>query len=223
MDEGKVENKSDLQAVVTRVMQMEQYMDEVCAMLQTNPKAIKETAELRRKIAALTDYMDSGQWLQDYEADERGELPAEVKRGVLSQDALYNLLAEIREMEVRKAMSLKDRFITIRDNYVINQVKKLTLPRFEESPVRRYRITFSGRVQKVGFRLEVTELIKKLGITGTCENLENGDVVAELQGPENKVKFLVSFMESLKRIKITNKVIEELEVAEETERTNGKL
>ena len=28
----------------------------------------------------------------DYEADERGELPPDLKRGVLSQDALYNLL-----------------------------------------------------------------------------------------------------------------------------------
>ena len=94
-----------MEDVVARVMQMETYMDEVCAMLQTNPKAIKETAELRKKIAALTDYMDSGQWLKDYEADERGELPTDLKRGVLSQDALYNLLAEIREIKERKPMN----------------------------------------------------------------------------------------------------------------------
>jgi hypothetical protein len=29
-----------------------------------------------------------------YEADERGELPPDLKRGVLSQDALYDLLEE---------------------------------------------------------------------------------------------------------------------------------
>ena len=29
---------------------------------------------------------------EDYEADERGELPPDLKRGVLSQDALYDLL-----------------------------------------------------------------------------------------------------------------------------------
>ena len=43
---------------------------------------------------ALREYMDSGLWLSDYEADERGELPAELKRGVLSQDGLYDLLSE---------------------------------------------------------------------------------------------------------------------------------
>ena len=44
------------------------------------------------KLSQLEEYYSSGQWLEDYEADERGELPPDMKRGVLSQDALYNLL-----------------------------------------------------------------------------------------------------------------------------------
>ena len=40
----------------------------------------------------LVEYYESGQWLRDYEADERGELPRDLKRGVLSQDGLWNLL-----------------------------------------------------------------------------------------------------------------------------------
>ncbi|MBQ9991783.1 MAG: acylphosphatase [Lachnospiraceae bacterium] len=78
----------------------------------------------------------------------------------------------------------------------------------------RYRVLFSGRVQKVGFRLEVCELAVRLGLTGFCKNLENGDVLAEFQGTEEKINFLISFMESLKRIRITNKVMEKLEVDE---------
>lgn len=109
-------------------------------------------------------------------------------------------------------MSLKEKFVKIRDNYVINQAQNAKLPAFEPDQIRRYRITFSGRVQKVGFRLEVCELAKRLQLTGYCKNLESGDVLAELQGPDNKINFLISFMESLKRIKIENKVVEELEV-----------
>ncbi len=45
-------------------------------------------------LGLLEDYLRSGQWLQDYEADERGELPPGLKRGVLAQDALYDLLEE---------------------------------------------------------------------------------------------------------------------------------
>lgn len=44
------------------------------------------------KLRLLDAYYTSGEWREDYEADERGELPPELKRGVLSQDALYDLL-----------------------------------------------------------------------------------------------------------------------------------
>ena len=92
---------------------------------------------------------------------------------------------------------VKETFKKVRDWLVIDQVRRAKLPDFPESHVCRYRIIFSGRVQKVGFRLEVQEFAKRLGLTGFCENLPNGDVLAELQGEENKILFLVSFMESL--------------------------
>lgn len=107
-------------------------------------------------------------------------------------------------------MSLKQRFITMRDNYVIHQVHALNIPEFAPSGVHRYKIVFSGRVQHVGFRLEISELAKRLELTGFCQNLKNGGVFAELQGPDNKIQFLLSFMESLKRIKITKKAITEI-------------
>ena len=44
------------------------------------------------KLRLLEVYYTSGEWREDYEADERGELPPDLKRGVLSQDALYDLL-----------------------------------------------------------------------------------------------------------------------------------
>lgn len=109
-------------------------------------------------------------------------------------------------------MRIKEKIQKIKNNYVINQVKNIKLPNFEQNDTERYKITFSGRVQKVGFRLEVQQLAKRLELTGFCKNLENGDVVAEFQGPKNKIEFLVSFMESLKRIKIARKVIEKIEL-----------
>ena len=47
------------------------------------------TGEISGELIA---YYESGQWLRDYEADERGELPRDLKRGVLSQDGLWDLL-----------------------------------------------------------------------------------------------------------------------------------
>ena len=64
----------------------------------------KERIERIKKMEecydTLKEYMDSGLWLSDYEADERGELPPELKRGVLSQDGLYNLLQDIEEKKM---------------------------------------------------------------------------------------------------------------------------
>lgn len=42
----------------------------------------------------LSEYMESGQWLRDYEADENGLLPWDMPRGVLAQDALYDLITD---------------------------------------------------------------------------------------------------------------------------------
>ena len=44
------------------------------------------------KLRLLDAYYTSGAWREYYEADERGEFPPDLKRGVLSQDALYDLL-----------------------------------------------------------------------------------------------------------------------------------
>lgn len=41
----------------------------------------------------LRDYYEGGLWLSDYLSDERGELPPDLKRGVLSQDGVWELLA----------------------------------------------------------------------------------------------------------------------------------
>ena len=44
----------------------------------------------------LRDYYTGSQWLEDYEAEERGELPEDLKRGVLSQDGLWDLMGELK-------------------------------------------------------------------------------------------------------------------------------
>ena len=44
-------------------------------------------------IQTLAAYLD-GEWRADYEADEQGCIPKDLKRGVLSQDGLYNLITD---------------------------------------------------------------------------------------------------------------------------------
>lgn len=104
------------------------------------------------------------------------------------------------------------------NNYVVKQVENLELPEFKTSETRRREIIFSGRVQKVGFRLEVFELANRLGLTGWVQNLDNGSVRTQLQGGVNRIEFLVNFMESLKRAKVKKVDLIELDIqTDETE------
>lgn len=75
--------------IVMRIREMERLFDAVSLAVQDG-KA--NTPEIISMLHTLLYYMDSGLWLSDFEADERGELPPDLKRGVLSEDGLYNLL-----------------------------------------------------------------------------------------------------------------------------------
>ena len=103
-------------------------------------------------------------------------------------------------------------FKKIRDEYVINQVDRIKLPCFETSPIVRKRLIFSGRVQKVGFRLETYELAKKLNLTGWVKNNFDKNVEAEIQGEDKKIEFLVTYMKSLKRASVHNVEIKEIPI-----------
>ena len=55
-------------------------------------------------ICALNEYLDSGEWQADFEADERGEISKTVPRGVLSEDGLYNTLDRLQDVLGQMAM-----------------------------------------------------------------------------------------------------------------------
>jgi acylphosphatase len=96
-----------------------------------------------------------------------------------------------------------------------SSIEKLEFPDFLPDEERRYEIIFSGIVQGVGFRYEAWLIAEKLGLSGFAENLPNGDVRMEIQGPKNRILHLIHCMESIPRISITNKVIKELMLKEE--------
>ncbi len=99
-------------------------------------------------------------------------------------------------------MQVKQTLKRWRDAYVSAQVARAKIPQFPPDTLCRCRITFQGRVQKVGFRQEVREMAQRLELTGFCRNLSDGSVLTEIQGPKNRIQYLTAFMSSLKRIRI---------------------
>lgn len=82
----------DKKARIERISMMEDRYDEISRVLAALDEAVDEYEDFKSELDALRDYMDSGQWKDDYEADEAGQVPSDLKRGVLSEDGLYNLL-----------------------------------------------------------------------------------------------------------------------------------
>ena len=77
---------------IERIRVMEQYFDLLQEIAISDPNALREGGSSAQKLKILAQYYENGQWLRDYELDEQGLLPQNLKRGVLSQDALYAFL-----------------------------------------------------------------------------------------------------------------------------------
>ena len=78
-----------------RIIKMERYFNELLAENLRTRGLYSASKTLQDKLNELKSYYQNGLWLEDYESDERGELPRGLKRGVLSQDALYNFLSDL--------------------------------------------------------------------------------------------------------------------------------
>ncbi|MBQ7875375.1 MAG: DUF4298 domain-containing protein [Oscillospiraceae bacterium] len=94
-----MQNSNDISISIERIKQMERLYDNVNDALSDNPASIHKSKALKTAIIILEDYYSKGLWLHDYSLDEDGFLPPELKRGVLSQDALYNLFCEIESLK----------------------------------------------------------------------------------------------------------------------------
>jgi len=93
-------------------------------------------------------------------------------------------------------------FKKLRNEYVIWHANRIKFPIFVSNTILRKKVTFSGRVQKVGFRLEIYCIAQRMKLTGWVKNLEDGSVEAEIQGEESKIYFLINCMQSLKRASV---------------------
>ena len=85
------------QRAIDRVCEMEAYFDKILAAMEEDPDMVKKDTSVKEMLDRLLQYYEGGLWMKDYEYDEKGMFPADLKRGVLSQDGLYNLLRDIEQ------------------------------------------------------------------------------------------------------------------------------
>ena len=81
---------------IERIEQMEQRLDRVMAVQQDLERALQHYESVMEDIRQLDSYLGSDDWKADLAADEAGLLPSDLKRGVLSEDGIWNVLEDSR-------------------------------------------------------------------------------------------------------------------------------
>ena len=87
--------KSLDRSVISRIEEMENAFNKIVGIVKRLQEDLDSFNCAGEEISKLENYLSSGDWLKDFEADEAGLIPEEIKRGVLSEDGLYDLLHEI--------------------------------------------------------------------------------------------------------------------------------
>ena len=86
---------------IERIKQMELRMERAATAVMELSAALDKYETAQEDIKVLSDYYGSKGWKQDFADEEEGKLPADLKRGVLSEDGIWNLLEDVRELNSR--------------------------------------------------------------------------------------------------------------------------
>ena len=93
---------------IARIRQMERRLDRATAAVKRLSTALDKWEAAQEAIAALDGYYGSDLWRQDFADDEAGLLPSDLKRGVLSEDGIWNLLTDCHDVNARLRQMVKD-------------------------------------------------------------------------------------------------------------------
>ena len=96
---------------IERIKIMEQHLDRASQAVIRLSAAIDDYAEVQEAIRKLENYYDSADWKKDFTDDEAGRLPKDLKRGVLSEDGIWNLLTDNRDLQTRMQTLLDQKTI----------------------------------------------------------------------------------------------------------------
>ena len=89
------------EAQIERITRFEEIYDKAAAAVKQLSEALDAFEELGPQIEELDAYYVGKDRKKDFADDEAGKLPETLKRGVLSEDGVYDLLEEIKELKAR--------------------------------------------------------------------------------------------------------------------------
>ncbi len=94
---------------IERIREMECILDASQIVLADLERALDAFEKNKTDLDRMSVYYGSPLWRKDFEDDEAGLLPKDLKRGVLSEDAVYDLLTSFYAlMEKMRSLSAEN-------------------------------------------------------------------------------------------------------------------
>ncbi len=90
-----------------RVTRMENILDELTLLVEKSYEALNNLEGSVDKLNELKVYYEK-QYMLDFQADERGEIPKDLKRGVLGEDLVHILLTDLFELSDKMKILSKE-------------------------------------------------------------------------------------------------------------------
>ena len=85
---------------IKRIQKMEGYLNDYAMTLEDTKKAVDRLKEHQESYIQLRDYYSSQAYFDDLDLSNQAGFPADLPCGVLSEDAVYDLLDEHFQMGV---------------------------------------------------------------------------------------------------------------------------
>ena len=95
---AQLRKRLSVENVPQHIYTMESILDKATQMMDALEKKISEYEAFQTEIQKLKAYYTSRQWKDDLAMDEAGKFPDKLKRGVLSEDGIWNMLERNKEL-----------------------------------------------------------------------------------------------------------------------------
>ena len=83
---------------IEKIQYMEQILNRASEVMADFEKALENYTAVQVQLQELSEYYGSEEWFRDFDDDNAGKFPRNLRRGVLSEDAIYNLLSDNRRL-----------------------------------------------------------------------------------------------------------------------------
>ena len=90
-----------------RIKKMEERLNRALQVVMKLSAALDDYVESQEDVRVLESYYGSEEWKKDFADEEANRLPKDLERGVLSEDAIWNMLEDHRALKARMKECLR--------------------------------------------------------------------------------------------------------------------